>query len=159
MAKDEDGLTSDQKLERGVLRSLFNWIVILAALAVIGAWVYLRGWYQLEPGESAVVLRLGAMNRIVPDAGLHFLVPSPLEYVKSISVRETRHVGFGRSGEHGDGATAIAMQTADSNIVNLSYELQYTIDDPYSFLYGVAQPREMLVGATQSAVRWRVERF
>jgi membrane protease subunit HflK len=46
-----------------------------------------------------------------------------------------------------------AIQTSDSNIVNLSYEVQYTIDDPYSFLYAIAAPQETLRDAAQAAVR------
>jgi membrane protease subunit HflK len=45
------------------------------------------------------------------------------------------------------------IQTVDSNIVNVSFEIQYTIADAYSFYYGMRSPRSILKEATQAAVR------
>jgi membrane protease subunit HflK len=63
--------------------------------------------------------------------------------------------------EHGEetASFANAMQTADSNIVNLGYVLQYKVDDAFAYLYAMANPRETLFDATRSAVREVVGRM
>lgn len=153
MADDEGaGLTGNEKLERGVVRTAFNWLVILAALAVIAGWVANNGWVQIQPNEAAVVLRLGALNRIETDDGVQLLLPAPLEYAKVVDVRGTRHLSFGAE-EGEDSGSGVAMQTADRNIVMVSYELQYDVGDAYSFEFGLEHPLEVLEAATQSAVR------
>jgi membrane protease subunit HflK len=157
-SEEEEGVTTEQKIERSVVRTIFNWLVVLAALAVIVSWFALKGWIRLEPGMSAVVLRLGEMHRTITEPGIHLVLPVPLEHATVVSVAEIRHLDFGvtpATDGHGDPAVTggVAMQTADSNIVMLSYELQYRVDDAYAFLFGMAEPNTTLFDATQSAVR------
>ena len=61
MADDDDaGLTSDQKLERGVVRTAFNWLVILAALAVPVVALHLAApWGLWLLGQPEPVVELG----------------------------------------------------------------------------------------------------
>lgn len=159
MADDEEDIGTDVKIKRQVGRTIINWIVLGASLGVIGAWAS-TGFYQLEPGEAAVILRVGSYNRTVVEPGLKWSLPAPIEEVSVINITEVRRLKFGMS-EGGDGMepgaeTATfenAIQTADSNIVNLSYEVQYTLEDPFSFLYATADPRDMLHDAAQASVR------
>jgi len=117
------------------------------------------GFYQLEPGEAAVVLRLGRYDRTVTEPGLKWHLPAPLEYAETVNVTEIRRARFGLQGDVAPAPgvqTAnfeSAIQTADSNIVNLSYVLQYRVDDAFAFLYGMASPDTTLHDATQAAVR------
>lgn len=159
MADEEEDVGTDATIKRQVGRTIINWIVLGAALGVIGAWGS-TGFYQLEPGEAAVILRVGSYDRTVLEPGLKWALPAPIEEVSVINVTEVRRLKFGMS-EGGDGMepgveTATfenAIQTADSNIVNLSYEVQYTLEDPFSFLYATASPQEMLHDAAQASVR------
>jgi membrane protease subunit HflK len=156
-----EGLGTEQRVRRGVLRTLTHSIVLLTSLAVIGGW-FSTGFYKLELGEAAVILRWGRMNRIETREGLNWHWPEPLEYETAVNVSGLRSEEFGMARKggspDGDATTDVDgflnfIQTADSNIVNASFELQYTVDDPYAFVFGMAEPRLILHDATQAAVR------
>jgi len=172
--RDEEELTGDEQIRRGVGRTIANWLMVIVSLVVIGAWLA-TGFYELQPGEVGVLLFLGKKSRTVGDPGAHWHWPAPLEYLQKVNVSEARRKEFGLLAvppppptqadepELGDEETPVsgkqttsfenAIQTADSNIVNLGYVLKYNIDDAFSYLYGIAEPRQTLYDATQSAVR------
>lgn len=159
MADEDDELGADETIRRSVGRTIGNTLVILVSIGVIAGWG-VTGFYQLEPGEAAVILRVGTYHRTVVEPGLKWHLPPPIEERATINITEVRREKFGLAESGGDmtpgEATATfenSIQTADSNIVNLSYEVQYTIDDAFSFLYAMAQPQRTLHDAAQSAVR------
>ena len=159
MAKDDRGDGTDQKIRRGVVRTMTNGTLLILALAVLGGWLS-TGIYRLELGEKAIILRLGEHNRTVSREGLNWHLPEPLEYDHRVNVSGVRTEIFGtaKAGEDaaktGGAATdGIFIQTADKNIVSLTFDLQYTIDDPYAFVYSMAHPRETLYEATLASVR------
>ena len=152
-------------------RTLANWATGLVSLAVILGWAS-TSFYTLEPGESAVILRLGEQNRIVAEEGLHWHLPIPIEYKAIVNVSAVRQHEFGlqrkapgdpRRESRADDATPTrgdtttsfenAMQTADNNIVNLGYVLKYRIDDAFTYLYGISAAEETLYDAARAAVR------
>ncbi|HPG27610.1 MAG TPA: FtsH protease activity modulator HflK, partial [Myxococcota bacterium] len=45
------------------------------------------------------------------------------------------------------------IQTADSNIVNVAYELQYSVGDAYAYRFSMADPGAILHDATEAAMR------
>jgi len=141
------------------------------SMLVLGGWAS-TGVYELDPGEAAVVLRLGAKNRTELDPGLKWRFPPPIETLEIVNVSEIRRESFGlrrrdpRSPDdrtpsdadtpaEGDQTTTFenAMQTADSNIVNIGYVLQYQIGDAFAYLYSMEEPEETLFDATRTAVR------
>jgi membrane protease subunit HflK len=171
LASDDDSLDSDTQIRRSVGRSLVNWGLALASVAIIGSWA-VTGIYQLEPGEAGVILRLGERSRTELDPGLKWHLPPPIETLQIMNVAEIRKHSFGLQAKSpappahpevkdeetprtGGTTTSFenAMQTADSNIVNIGYVLQYQIGDPFSYLYGMKEPSETLFDATRSAVR------
>ena len=155
---DEEDLPAADSIRRRAGRTAANWTAVMLSLGVIAAWAY-TGLYQLEPGEAGVILRLGKYTRTVTEPGLKWHLPQPIEEVSRINATELRRekFGLGESGSMKPGEETAtfenAIQTSDSNIVNLSYEVQYTVDDAYAFLYGMAEPQRTLRDAAQSAVR------
>jgi membrane protease subunit HflK len=158
---DGENRSTDEKIRRGVLRSLVNGLLTIVSLAIILGWLS-TGLFRLELGEEAIILRLGAHHRTVSREGWNWHWPEPLEYDRPVNTQGLRTEEFGipkdraaivdpESGDLGDEGTFI--QTTDGNIVNVSFELQYTVQDAYSFVYGMAQPRDILYEATQAAVR------
>ena len=152
MADDEEDLGTDQHIRRQVGRSVFNWSVVGLSLALIGGWAY-QGIYQLDPGEAAVVLRLGEYNRTVSEPGLKWLLPAPLEYASVVNVTEIRRQEFGAGRSPAGEEREYAIQTVDSNIVNLRYVMTYQVADAFSFVYGMASAHDILHDAAQAAVR------
>lgn len=166
MAKKAKGMDSEKKVKRGATRTLVNGFLLIGALVVILGWGY-GGIYNLELGESAVILRLGKLNRIDSTEGFRVHWPPPLEIhqvvntsgfrTESFGTRQTRSTpGVPADREEQDIAQNIrrdAIQTADSNIVNVAYELQYKVEDAYSFAFGMADVGSILHDATEAAVR------
>ena len=163
-ASDEAG--EEARARRGLTRTILNGLVLLSSLAVLAGWAY-HGVYRLELGESAVILRLGRLDRIERVEGLRFHWPPPLEYHEIVNTSGLRTEAFGENptlstpGQPGDAedreiARQIkrnAIQTADSNIVNVDYELQYEVDDAFAFAFGMADSGSILHDATEAAVR------
>lgn len=154
------------KAARGVTRKIMNTVILLAALAVLGGWAF-SGLYKAEPGESAVILRFGAFDRTRTIEGWWFHMPPPIESHELVNTGQLRTESFGSRpsestpGQPGDaGEFEIAremkrdaIQTVDSNIVNLAYELQYKVGDPYAYRFSMADPGAVLHDATEAAMR------
>ena len=162
--EDDEGRNRDENLRRQVSRTIANWLAAISSIGLIAGWAS-TGVYQLEPGEAAVVLQLGKFNRSVTTPGLHWHLPPPLEYAETVNLTEIRREEFGlRGGESPEPGEATAtfenaIQTADSNIVNLSYVVQYRVADPFLFVYGMANSTGTLRDAAQAAVREVVGRM
>ncbi|MFK7897516.1 MAG: FtsH protease activity modulator HflK [Myxococcota bacterium] len=162
----EKELDASEKAGRGVTRTILNTTLLLISLAVLGGWAY-QGYYELEPGESAVILRLGAFDRVRSIEGPWGHWPPPLESHEIVNTSRLRTESFGAQptrstqGTPGDAEEAEiaqqikrdAIQTVDSNIVNVAYELQYEVGDPFSFAFSMANPAEILHDATEAAMR------
>ena len=180
MAPSEDDVDSDEQIRRSVGRTLLNWGLAIGSIVVIGGWAS-TGIYQLQPGEAAVILQFGERNRTVLEPGLKWHPPVPIETLEIVNVSEILKESFGvraappppapipggdelKDEETPARGAAVAtfenaMQTADSNIVNLGYVLQYRIDDAFAYLYVMANPTETLFDSTRSAVREVVGRM
>lgn len=166
MSASGDDLSTDQKIRRGVGRTIFNWFVVLLALGVIGGWGS-TGIYYTQPGEAAVVLVLGRYHDTVYNEGLHWRMPAPLGYHDTINVIEMRRVEFGvdddevelvREDMLQDAANVVRVQenevqTSDSNIVIPRYVVQYRIGNPFTYLYSLKNPTQTLRDAAQAAMR------
>jgi membrane protease subunit HflK len=157
VVQDEGGTA--ERIERRAGRFVRRSLLFLLSLLLIGAWIGSSGWYRLRPGEAGVVLQLGEYARTETTPGLHFKLPLPFETVRSIRLGELRRAKFGfadsqRAQLTDDTATPEnAIQTADNNIVMMSYVVQYYVGDPFSFVYGMAEPEALLRDAAQSAMR------
>lgn len=166
MARKKTETDSDTKAKRGATRTIINWLLFLVSFAVLIGWA--RGsYYRLELGESAVILRLGALDRIDSVEGIRFHWPPPIEVHEIVNTSGIRTEAFGArttrstpgepvDQEEQEIARQIrrdAIQTADSNIVNVAYELQYKVQDAYAFAFGMADVGSILHDATEAAVR------
>ncbi len=171
MAPREDADPSvDAKVNRSVRRLLSSVILLLLLLAGSAAWAYLGfpgaehfGFYQLKPGQSAIILRLGAYQRTEPQAGLRWRLPSPIETHEIVNVSEIMRLEFGvREGEAEQNSQSkheSSMQTGDNSIVDLGFVMQYRVSDAYESQYGVADIVPTLRDAAQAAVREIVGRM
>jgi len=164
MARDEEDPSVDAKVNRSVKRVLTSVIVVLVLLAGSAGWAYTDfpgaeylGFYQLKPGQSAVILRLGAYSRTDSTSGLRWHLPTPFETHDIVNASEIMRLEFGIRGDTAEAPEGVLresnMQTGDNSIVDLGFVMQYRISDPYESLYGVADVVPTLRDAAQSAVR------
>ena len=58
MADDDEHLTIDERVDRSARQRLANVVLLSVLLVVLAGWASL-GAFQLEPGQSAVLLQFG----------------------------------------------------------------------------------------------------
>src|SRR5215468_6430961 len=132
MARDPDDVGSDERVRRQVGRTLANVGLVLLSIALLAAWGWF-GFYQLEPGQAAVILRFGKYVRTVAEPGLRWHLPPPIEDHEIVN--------------------EASIQTSDANIVLLSFVVQYRIKDAFQSRYRIAKPGAVLRDAAQAAIR------
>jgi membrane protease subunit HflK len=163
MAQDDRKLSTEDRVRRSVARTLGNLVFALALLALLLAWGSL-GFYQLAPGQAAIILRLGRHVATVGDPGLQWNLPPPLETREIVNVQESSREEFGSraalEGPEREAALAEAtMQTSDNNIVQVGFVVQYVVKDAFASRYRLAEARATLRDAAQAAVREVVGRM
>jgi len=129
----------------------------LLAIVVVGLWVA-SGFYVVDQSEQGVELRFGKYQEVKP-AGLRWHMPYPIELVEIVNVQQVRTVEVGYRTR--DGASQLTlvprealMLTADENIIDIQFAVQYNIRDPRDLLFKVSEPADQVVRqATESAVR------
>jgi len=128
-------------------------VVLVIAFAIYNS------FYRIEPGEVGVVLRLGKLhNQTQP--GLHMKIPY-IDTVTKVNVMLTRRLEFGfRETETislGNDRQTLEKEalslTADKNVINVEWIVQYTVEDPYKFLYKIRNVEQAIHDASESVTR------
>ena len=157
MAKAGGDLPPEERARRSVGRLLGTGFATLLVLGLGLGWAWL-GVFILEPGEAAVLLRMGKYADTRTQPGLHFSLPPPIVTRVRIDVDEVRNEDFGFRGKE-DADTTLeslqeaTMQTRDNNIVRVGFAIQYSIKDAYDALYQVADRGAVVRDAAQAAMR------
>ena len=118
----------------------------------------ISGFYQVQPSEQGVVLRLGKYLETT-DAGLHYHLPYPIEEVFVVDTTKERSINIGAS-ESGnrrvssiDEFTESHMLTGDENIVDINLTVVWNIKDAKDFLFKTRTPESTVKVAAQSVLR------
>ncbi len=151
----------DQALEEFInnLRSRFpgGGGILLVAIGVL-MWLA-TGYYQVNASEAGVVLRFGKAIYIT-DPGPHFHMPWPVESVIKVPIMVVlkeeigfRTVAVGPPARYRNVVEEARMLTADGNIVDLDFIVQYRIKDPIAYLFKIRNPTDTLRDCAESAMR------
>ncbi|HTD28513.1 MAG TPA: protease modulator HflK, partial [Xanthomonadaceae bacterium] len=98
--------------------------------------------YQLiNETQRGVVLRFGQFDRIMTP-GVNLKWPWPVEMVTKVATTQVRSA-----------SDQVRMLTRDQNIVQIDYNVQYTVRDPNLFLFGNRDPEKTLEQSAESVVR------
>jgi len=141
----------------GKLPSFSSKVIGPIGIILVGLWMA-TGFYVVEQGQQGVELRFGAY-KVIKDAGLRWHIPYPVETVEIVNVQQIRTVEVGyrtntRSSQMAGVPREALMLTADENIIDIHFAVQYDIKDPRDLLFNVAEAQDLVVrGATESAVR------
>ena len=141
----------------GKLPSFSSKVIGPIGIILVGLWMA-TGFYVVEQGQQGVELRFGAY-KVIKDAGLRWHIPYPVEAVEIVNVQQIRTVEVGyrtntRSSQMAGVPREALMLTADENIIDIHFAVQYDIKDPRDLLFNVAEAQDLVVrGATESAVR------
>ncbi|KAF1720054.1 FtsH protease activity modulator HflK [Pseudoxanthomonas wuyuanensis] len=131
------------------LRGLFDggggnplrWVAI-----VLGVLILFSSFQLIGEQQRGVVLRFGQYARTM-QPGPNFKWPWPIESMTKVNA--TKIETF---------SNTVPVLTRDENIVTVSLNVQYRINDPRLYLYGSRNADEVLKQASQSAVREQVGR-
>jgi len=91
--------------------------------------------------ERGVVLRFGQFDRIMTP-GVNLKWPWPVETVTKVPTTQVRSA-----------SDQVRMLTHDQNIVQVDYNVQYTVRDPRLFLFGNREPEKTLEQSAESVIR------
>ena len=134
-------------------------IFAIVAVLMIAQGVY-SSFYKITPSEVGVVLRLGEYSS-TKSPGLHFKIPF-VDHLFKVDVEQIRKEEFGfRSRFPGQQATfdrngydvESLMLTADKNVINVAWIVQYRVGDPYTFLFKVDNVRQAVRDLSESTTR------
>ena len=129
--------------------------IILGILAFL--WL-ISGFYQVQPSEEGVVLRLGKYVETT-QAGLHYHIPYPIEDVFIVDVSKERSINLGlNESEYNmrnsfNELTESHMLTGDENIVDINLTVVWNIKDAKDFLFKTRTPESTVKVAAQSVLR------
>lgn len=112
-------------------------------------------WYTVDQSEQAAVHTFGKVTEKITEPGLHFKMPWPIQYVRTVS-KETFSVTFGydvRGGQSVIKNEEAKMLTGDENISLVTLVVQWRIEDIEKFLYSTSNPEHVVLNATSAALR------
>jgi membrane protease subunit HflK len=131
----------------------------LGLLAAGGAVIWgLSGFYIVDEGNYGVETRFGRYIGTT-QAGLNWRLPSPIDHVTIVNVKQQRFIEVGYRSTGGDqmmGGSVpkeALMLTKDENYVDVRLAVQYQVKDAKAFVFNVANPTATLKHVTESAQR------
>ncbi|NBW23948.1 MAG: FtsH protease activity modulator HflK [Betaproteobacteria bacterium] len=126
----------------------------VGVIAAIVAFIWLgTGFFIVQEGQQAVITQFGGYKTTV-GAGFNWRLPYPIQRHETISVTQIRSVDIGRDNVlKATGLRESAMLTADENIVDIKFAVQYRLSDARAYLFESKNPSEAVVQAAETAVR------
>ncbi len=129
----------------------FFGVIIVSLLVLLAT----TTWYTVDQSEQAVVHTFGKVTEAVPEPGLHFKMPWPIQYVSIVS-KETFSSTFGYDVQNGQTiikTDEAKMLTGDENISLVTLVVQWRIEDVQKYLYSTEDPERVVLNATSGALR------
>ncbi|WP_082660379.1 protease modulator HflK [Sphingopyxis sp. H050] len=128
---------------------VWKWVAL--ALAVV--WL-ISSFHIVPPEKEGVVTRLGSYSRTV-GPGVKFTLPVPLERIRLEDVRAIRTMAIGSPNATDENF----VLTRDQSIVDLAYEVRWSVRDPELFIFQLASPEETIREVAESSMRATVANF
>ena len=135
----------------------FNGYYKIVLGVILFLWL-ISGFYQVQPSEQGVVLRLGEYVRKT-ESGLHYHLPYPIEEVFIVDITKERSINLGVADNDFNTRGSISelteshMLTGDENIVDINLTVVWNIKDAKDFLFKTRTPESTVKVAAQSVLR------
>jgi modulator of FtsH protease HflK len=134
----------------------FRITVFRAAAVLLVLWAAISCGYCVSNGHNSVVQRFGKHVR-TEGPGVSIKLPWPIETATIINVGEVSRIEVGfrtvSAGKYEDKREEQEMLTADTNIVELDFVVQFRKTDAAKWLYSAEDPEEAIRLMAQSAMR------
>ena len=129
----------------------FNLAIIITVIVFL-LWAA-SGWYKVTADSRGVVLRFGKhVETTLP--GLRWHMPYPIESVEVVSLTQVRTVEIGyRENAKNKILKEALMLTADENIIDIQFAVQYFLKEPSEYLFKNRKPDENVRQAAETAIR------
>ncbi len=124
----------------------------LIAAALLVLWLG-SGFFIVQEGQQAVITQFGRYHGTV-NAGFNWRLPYPIQAHETVFVTQIRSVDVGSDRiVRTTGLRESAMLTADENIVEIKFAVQYRLSDARAYLFESRDPDSSVVSAAETAVR------
>lgn len=133
--------------------------IVLVVAAVLAIWLA-TGFYRVQPGEQGVELLFGRFVKTTTP-GLNYWFPAPIGEVLTPNVEQTNQISIGFRGA-GEGPRAASardvvqeslMLTADQNIIDVDFIVQWRIKNAADYLFNIRDPEGTVKVVAESAIR------
>lgn len=125
----------------------------IMVFVVVCVWLA-SGIFRVNEGYQAVITQFGVPQKQAVGAGLQWRLPYPIQRHEIVSVKQMRSVDVGRDSIiKATGLRESAMLTADENIVEIKFAVQYSLSDAHAYLFESKSPDAAVVQAAETAVR------
>jgi membrane protease subunit HflK len=154
----EDGEIPTGGPPSGLLGGIGKLLIVVLIIIVIQ--VVYSSFYTIKPGERGVILRFGEYSRTA-SPGLNFKIPLVDNLIK-VDIETVRKEEFGfrtkipgqKSIYQREGFDAESlMLTADKNVIDVQWIVQYKVQDPFNFLFKVQDVRQAVRDVSETAMR------
>lgn len=130
----------------------------LLLIVIVGVLIWLgSGLYRVQPGEQGIELLFGEYVKST-SSGLNFWFPAPIGEVAIVNVENTNttEIGF-RGSDSGRSVRDVKqeslMLTADQNIIDIDFIVQWRIKNAADYLFNIRDPETTIKLAAESAIR------
>lgn len=123
-------------------------------IAVVALLIWLgTGFFIVQEGQQSVITRFGKYSQTV-GAGFRWRLPYPVERHETVAVTQLRSVDVGRDAiVPATGLRESSMLTADENIVDIKFVVQFRLSDARAYLFESRDPEAAVIKAAETAVR------
>ena len=123
-------------------------IVLIVALIWLAS-----GFYIVDASSGGVVLRFGRYVETT-QPGPRWHLPYPIEKVDVVTISQVKTVEIGyRDNVKNKMPRESLMLTADENIIDIQFAVQYLLKDPKDYLFKNRNPEENVRQAAETAIR------
>jgi len=144
-------------------------LITIVFIALFTLWC-VSGFYVVDEGEEAAVLRLGKYNR-TSIRGLNYHLPYPLETVIVEEVERIRKEEIGFRGGGASMSRKLTLQntnmqssirpviqeslmlTSDENILDINFVVQWKVSNLKNFVFNIKNPDETVKTVCESTMR------
>jgi membrane protease subunit HflK len=124
----------------------------LVVSALIVLWIC-SGFFIVQEGQQAVITQFGRYQSTV-GAGFNWRMPWPIQRHEVVMVTQIRSLDIGRDNIiAATGLRESAMLTADENILEIKFAVQYRLTDARAYLFESKSPTDAVIQAAETAVR------
>src|SRR5690606_4274087 len=129
-------------------------VVLFVAAALL--WLA-SGFFIVQEGQTAVVLRFGKVAKQIDRAGFTWRLPYPFEIHEIVSTQQLRTVEIGyRGNPRNKNLRESLMLTGDQSIVDMQFAMQFRIGSARDYLFNNdlgPKPEEIVRQAGETAMR------